>query len=374
MIPLWKLKRELRRLKDQLVNLPVRLYEPILQRRYEATRWDKVRVHDGLQPLGPKVGIFLLYQPGTLAKSVIEAATYLSAHGYCVLFVANDGVTADSRDALLSHCWKLLERPNYGYDFGGYRDGVAFLAKEAIVPEHLIIMNDSIWYPLVPDSNTIARLEAAPSDATGLLLHTRARHEKLNLRRPEGGHIESYVIHVGRDMWRSTAFTGFWESYPLSNSKQLTIKRGEIGISKALWEGDHEVDALSRRRDFLLGIATKDTAFLRKTLEYAAYSDRDLQNERDQLMAEDPTPEWHDRALTHIEKTVHRRRFNASFCYATEEIFATSFVKKNTGMLFKQMRQQFVRAVEAGDIKCSNPHILSEIQAMSGREMTTSGA
>lgn len=108
----------------------------------------------------------------------------------------------------------------------------------------------------------------------------------------------------------------------------------------------------------------RDASFLERTLIFAAYSDAGLQQERDALLAEPKRSDWHNRALMHIVRTVERRRFNASFFWATEQLFDTSFVKKNDGMLFRLSRAKYVQAVSTGDLQVDAAAALAEIYTM----------
>ena len=371
-IPRWKLRRELTRVWQQILNMPMRIMEPGRKRRYDRDRWQKIRISEGALPRADKLCLFLVWQPGQLNSSVTSTLRFLQRNGYSVLVVANGGLIDAAREACLPLCWRLLERPNFGYDFGGYRDGVHWLEHESIVPERFLILNDSIWFPLNQDSDVLSRLEGCGFDPAGLLLHTRSRYEHLNEKRPRGSFIESYVLLMGKVLYESEAFRAFWRDYPLTNSKQLTIKRGEIGFSKAMWDAGFNPGALSRRSFFLEAIRQKDDDFLSRTLRYAAYSDDDLRVECDQLLAAGLGPDWRARVLDHIERTVYRRRFNTSFCSASEEIFGLSFHKKNRETLFRRGRISFLRAVDDGLIRVSEAETLAEIRALSHKQEATS--
>jgi hypothetical protein len=238
-------------------------------------------------------------------------------------------------------------------------------------------------------SPVIEKLQTSCSDVTGLLLHSPLRNDtpaanaseekyrRSKLKRPRSEHIESYLIAVPLAVFSSGVFQKFWESYSPSSSKHLTIKRGEIGFSKAMAAGGLSVGALSRREDFVRKISQQDTAFLKKTLIYAAYSDDDLQKERDRLLLEMDGGDWHNRALSHIIRTVERRRFNASFCWATEQLFVTSFVKKNNGMLFRLSREKYLQAVRDDEMIVDADSSVAEMQAMVNgvqRRVTSDGA
>jgi hypothetical protein len=313
-----------------------------------------------------------------MAGSVLETCDFLAAQGYSVLVVANGGLQPEAVEQLLLRTWRVLQRPNIGYDFGGFQDGMLFLAREAIVPDHLIILNDSIWFPMSSDAKVIVDLERSPHDVTGLMMHLPARNDAAGSRggdkprRRRTEHIESYLISVRHDIFVSPTFQGFWRTYVPSSAKHVTITRGEIGFSKAMAADGLKVGALSDRVRFSTLIASRPPEFIDLALRYAAYSDNDLQAERDQLLAKPRGEDWSAEARDHILRTVRRRRFNASFCWASEQLFGTSFVKKNDGMLFRRSRVKYLEALAAGDLTADRPAALAEIRRMVSNDLKNS--
>ena len=148
MIPVWKLRREIGRFVTQIAALPALIYEPFQQKRQDAERESQTRLHEGAVPVGPKVCVFLVYQPGALPQSILLTCKWLRDRGYATLLVANGGLAPEALEAVTECVWKVMERPNYGYDFGGYRQGLLHVAAIGLKPERLVILNDSIWLPL----------------------------------------------------------------------------------------------------------------------------------------------------------------------------------------------------------------------------------
>ncbi|MDO6591646.1 MULTISPECIES: rhamnan synthesis F family protein [Rhodobacterales] len=292
----------------------------------------------------------------------------MKSRGYNVVMVANGGLQDSARKNAVANVWRLLERPNFGYDFGGFRDAIHFLQQQKISPKNLVLMNDSVWFPMWSGSKVIERLEDSDLDVTGLLFHVPTRNEypdtkyRVNHVRMRAEHIESYVTMVPVSTYKHPAFQRFWDSYEQTDSKLLTIKRGEVGFSRAMDEAGLTVGALSRRKSFLHEVCKRSDQFIEQTLRYAAYSDQFFADECSALLASPRDETWRDRALAHIGCVIKTRRFNASFCWATEQIFQTSFVKKNTDRLFQVGRIRFLEAVENGDIQCDNLEALEELK------------
>ena len=376
MIPLWKLKRELLRLIEQIRNLPLNLIEPAQRWQYDRNRWSQIKVHGTATTTSQKYCVLLIYQPGNIAKSLLTTCNFMATKGYNVLVVANGGLTDESRILISPHVWRVLERPNFGYDFGGFRDAIHFLNREAITPEFLILMNDSVWFPMCTETQVIERLEASEHDVTGLLLHVPSRNEfgkqrrRVLKKRKLAEHIESYITMVSRATACHEAFRHFWKDYPQTSSKTLTIRRGEIGFSVAMAAAGISVGALSRRKTFLAEIETRPDAFLEKTLQYSAYSDAEFEIECRAILASGRGSDWREKALDHIRSVVQKRRFNASFAWATEQLFATTFVKKHPNRLFQIGRLRFLEAVDNGDIPSNNHAALEELRTRVACDLT----
>lgn len=373
-IPRWKVKRELKRVVEQVGAIPRRLIEPALRWNYDRTRWSQIKVTGTSVTSVDKYCILLVYQPNGFAESLLETCQFMAAKGYAVLVVANGGLRSQDRANLERLVWRVMERPNFGYDFGGYRDGVHFLMREGIEPRFLVLMNDSIWFPMNLQSTAIERLEAAEFDLTGLFLHVPARHEfaKEKQRRPSrrklAAHIESYVTIVPQHTYRSAAFRSFWQNYPQTSSKTLTIKRGEIGFSKAIVAAGMSIGGISSRSLFLSEISGRSDDFLKRTLLYAAYSDQEFAFAGKAVLDAQDAPDWRDKALAHIRAVVQRRRFNASFSWATEQILGTSFVKKHPDRLFQLGRMRFLQAVDSGELAADNVSAVNELRERVARD------
>jgi hypothetical protein len=375
-IPLWKLRREITRIQAQirdlpafLASLPTRLSEQKLRAAYERDFDTLTRMTNGVQHQRDRVAIFLIYQPEGVAPSVLETCRWLASEGFSPFIISNGFLDDVSRRALAAESWRLLERPNFGYDFGGYRDGIRLLSRWAVSPDQLIIMNDSIWIPMVPDLMTQLGKACGSVDIYGLLHDTKILDSGSTglLGSRAYSYVESYFYLLNRRTWENQAFQDFWHQYRMSNAKSRTIKFGEIGFSRAMAAAGLTLDGLCRRDLFLERLRQKDNAFLKLTLKYAAYVDADLRRAADKLAARDPdAPGWREAVLDHIEQTVRRRRFNSSFPFAHDHIFGSAFMKKNREPIWAEMRRVYLQALEAGDVKPPPSTILWEIKASCG--------
>lgn len=371
MIPGWKVRRELDRASQRLRAAVGKLYEPLIQRAYDRKRQSVVKVRQGGVPLTDRVALVLTYQPRGFAASLLKTCAHLRAKGYAPLVVCNAPATEAEVTRLLPETWAILLRPNYGYDFGGYRDGILHLRDLGVVPRQFIILNDSIWYPLNDGDTLIERLETSGFGLAGAMLQEGDPAKKARSSR-HGDFIESFFYLVSGDCFQSDAFTRFWTDFPMSNLKFNAVYAGERRFSRVMQAAGQSVGCVLTRAAMLDALAGQTPEFLKKTLAYAAYTDPGLEAEGAALLADfAPDEAWRQRALAHVAAVTRKRHFHASFCYASIMLLNVPFLKKTSGtilgkgygLLHLKMRQQYLRAVAAKDLPAPGDAVRSEIEA-----------
>lgn len=366
MIPLWKVRREIVRLGEQIAAWLSIFYEPFLKVWHDRWRDRQPAPPDLGVTITRKVAVFLIYQPAGVAPSILVTLRWLVTNGYAPLVVTNAPLSDGDRDRLAPFCWRIFERPNFGYDFGGYRDGVILLDAWGITPERLLIINDSVWMPTRSNSTLIARLEAEAADVVGGIRHSDRKSRSGETRR---GHLESYLYLANEKAVKADAFREFWRDYPVSSKRLNAVRRGERRFAHMMEDAGLRVVGLFSRQIFLDLIAQQDDDFLWRTLIYASYVERNLFEEGRQLLQQRVSNlNWRQHVLLHIKRTVERRRFNACFAYPSDVLLGMDFMKKSPGStgdggasLHSRLRRQFLSAVAAGDIAPLSPEVFAEI-------------
>ena len=360
MIPAWKIRRELETARQQLQAIPERLIGPARQRRLDSQFPNGFRLINGAAALGSKVAIFLVYQPRGMSASAVATCRHLSERGYSVVLVANSPVSAADEQTLGRWVWRFVERPNFGYDFGGYRDGIRLLWYWSVSPESLIILNDSVWFPLDENETMLASMEASNAAFLGALRHV----DLPEMDDQHAGIFLSYFFLIKRTVFTSEVFVNYWNEYVATSNKYLTVRRGERGFSRTLFAAGVPSEGLYSRDRFMAAVEKQSAVFLRQTLDYGAYTDPDLERQRDALLQADATSEdWRTQAINHIRAVVNKRNFHSSFCFASIRLLGIPLLKKNKGELQVRMRRQYLRAVKAGDLPAPEPAVLAEIEA-----------
>jgi len=278
-LPLWKIRREVKRLGVQLRDLPGDVANYLFAtRRYDRTLARQVRRHEGRAPETPRVAIFLIYPDQGLQPSHLRTLDYFRGKGYSVLAVSNLPLSASDRETLLARCRAVLERPNFGYDFGGYRDAILSLAPGLPAPERLVLINDSTWFPLPGSRDWLDDAEALGVDFAGAASNFGTPRPEIETFRSmrwtystshRDFHYGSFALLLGPAVLQHPGFLPFWRGLALTDKKKRTVRRGEIGFTQwALRQGfSHGATLdLSRLDRDLSGIPDDRLAEIAKSL------------------------------------------------------------------------------------------------------------
>lgn len=265
-LPLWKIKRELKRAIPKVLET---LAEPFRHLTfvplYDLRKGRLMRVSEGALTPGPEIGIYLMFPNKGLMPSHLTMLNAMVAQGISPLIVSNHPLTDTDRATLASTAFRVIERPNIGYDFGGYRDAIMSIAPMLPNLSCLWVLNDSAWL-VDPSGRWFAKARACNSDFTGCVSNYGIR--KVDMQdhasivwdfNPANRrfHYVSSSWRIGAAILRDPAFLRFWKRLQIRNSKQLTVRRGEVGFSQwVLRHGfthsaTHEIDDLPKRLEAL---------------------------------------------------------------------------------------------------------------------------
>lgn len=361
--PLWKIWRELRRIGRQARGLLVApSYDRFAQMWYDRVQSRAVLDETGRRPLGDRVAVFVLYQPRGLAASTLFTVDHLLSRGWSVVAVSNAPLSSADREALLDRCARVIQRPNVGYDFGAYREGVRRLRATRTPPRKLILMNDSSWFPLREDDTTLDRLEASGADVAGHIFKIEST-QKLGR-----DHIESHLLMLDGDALKQPYMRSFWRDYVMSNDRETTILRGEKGISQAAIQADRPIfSILGRDRMHALLAALPDDE-LRATLPYVVHHrERDRAFVKGLIAKADAGQPWRHEFLEWVHLTLSNSRqhlVTVTYVDAALRLGQLAFVKKARDRRAQLARLAVLRAEDQGRIAPLAPVVRQEIEAM----------
>lgn len=192
--------------------------------------------YEGMQPKADKIAIFLIFPTHGVQSSHLHSLRYMVENGYSPLVVSNLPLSVDDIAQIGPLAWRIIQRQNFGYDFGGYRDAVLDLAAQLPLLKRLVFLNDSCWFPLAHRKNWLQHAEqsgyelfgaeqhrsVAPYRATGQW-RTDPRHRRL--------FYASFALSIGPNILQHPSHLQFWKRLRLSDGKGRTIRRAEHGYS-----------------------------------------------------------------------------------------------------------------------------------------------
>lgn len=362
----WKLRRECSRIRSQLGDALGTVTESWRQRRYDAHREERLLMQHGAVEQRDKVALLLIYQTGGVAESVLVTCRHLMEKGYAPLVVSNTPLSQVDQARLKPVCWRLLQRPNFGYDFGGYRDGIWMLEREHICPQKLLILNDSIWFPTHAGERLLEQLETDSADVCGALA-AEDRRSRQQTGRARRCFLSSFMLMVQRTTLERKGFWRFWAVYACSNSKQRTIRQGERGFSMAM--GDQEqlnLGAVQRRvqLDALIDRAEPDT--LANLLGGLVTLDAALIARRDDcLKAPLRDTAWLNEARGLMREFTDGQNYLSTAPLMCLQQLGVPYVKKSRDPQNLAALKQIVASAEAGQLAL-HPVILQELKQIVG--------
>lgn len=240
-LPFWKIKREIKLVVNQIKSLPTQASEHFIQtRKNDAQATRSQTITTGEIPHGPIAAIYLIFPRDGILASHIDCLRQLREAGASTLVVSNLPLNDDMRATLQPHCAEILERDNFGYDFGGYRDAIIHLSGGFNDLDRLIICNDSSWF-IETDESWFQNALARDVDYVGATSHFGVWPVKPDAYKTidfthdihsRKFHFASYVLCVGKNIVRDPKFLKFWTSMKLSNEKSRVVSRGEMGFTK----------------------------------------------------------------------------------------------------------------------------------------------
>mgnify|MGYP003314666392 CR=1 FL=1 len=132
---------------------------------------------------------------------------------------------------------------NFGYDAGGHREAIFLLSGRISSLDNLILLNDSTWFPINKDDSYIDFIENSNLDFIGATSHygfkrQRLPSKKTSLSKPQFNfnnknfHYASYALSFSKKILKDENFLKFWKNLRLSGTKNLVVRRGEIGLTQ----------------------------------------------------------------------------------------------------------------------------------------------
>jgi len=296
MIPLWKLKREIRRVHLQLGQARWYIFGSVLKWNYDRTKHQFIKLTEGALPVQSDVAIVLIYQPEGILTSLMKTLDHLQENGFATVVVSNSPLHENDLESLRQHSFLVMQRPNFGYDFGGYRDAILHLLDCGHQPDNLLVMNDSIWFPLTDESSLLNHIRHQKDDMYGIVLAERPDE-------PERTHLQSYMFNFKKGLVEQKVFAQFWKKIPISSNKQVVIRRCEMRMTHAFKTKGFSIGYLHNFDDVKSALKSLGNDELNRIIAYQMQVDTSNTRTLKRLLdrnEEDPT--WRNSVETLIDR------------------------------------------------------------------------
>jgi hypothetical protein len=187
----------------------------------------KPTVHRFNAQVTNKIVLFAIYEKEVVRDDVRNALKELHDLDCTIVLVNSRRLTEVSRNEIAQLVSVYIERPNYGRDFGSYKDGFLWIAenmsKDFANLERFLMLNDSVFFSKVHLKNFLSKLLDSPAPVFGATMNYQ-----------NTAHIGSFCISLSSPIVQNKEFQKFWNRYRKTDLRAHTIKYGELAFSKML--------------------------------------------------------------------------------------------------------------------------------------------
>lgn len=238
--------REIMRPIRRIASVPSLFWERFFSTLYyDAFLAQRRRLIHGRVTIEAKAAVYLIFPQEGINDSHLVSLKYMIDQGYAPIVVSNAELKEEEETRLLVFCAILIIRPNYGYDFGGYRDGILHLEKSFNDLTHIAVFNDSCWFPMPKSHNWLREAEILPEDFVGALMHANRdwfgvvqgtlSGTAAEKRHKRTLHYCSFAFMFKNRALSDPSVIQFWKRLRLSNSKTRTIRNGERALTEMIF-------------------------------------------------------------------------------------------------------------------------------------------
>ncbi|MEM8555516.1 MAG: rhamnan synthesis F family protein [Pseudomonadota bacterium] len=217
---------ELMKARRSILYTFQRPFEPAMTRHWDKTRMQRIRFTEGKSELSRKVAVFLIFQPDGIRETTFLTLKGLAAAGYSPVIISNCAVPESSKDRLRENVTMILERPNLGYDFGGYRDGIWWVDKQFVDLDEIIILNDSFWFADGTGEVALSQLQTSNDPVVGYFGAENSRGKTKV--------IHSFLFLVRHAALVAPEFNSYWSDMTLMHSKTDIVQKCEARMAQEM--------------------------------------------------------------------------------------------------------------------------------------------
>ena len=195
-----------------------------------------LRLELGIQPFpdARRVALYAHYSgSGQVSQMVLIQLEQLAELGFAVVFIsAAAQIPEEHWQAARQSCAIVVQRRNFGLDFGAWKDLLPEVRRRWSVPDELMLANDSVLGPIHPLGPVIETMRAGQDGLFGLTENLEG-----------GAHLQSYML-LGQGRAAVVDLMRFVQKLRVGHSKWLLIEMGEIRLARWMRRRGHRVGAV----------------------------------------------------------------------------------------------------------------------------------
>ena len=144
-------------------------------------------------------------------------------------------------ESIAQHVDHFISRPNKGYDFCSWKEGIELLGDSQQFDE-IICCNDSVYGPLFDLAPVLESSCLAGVDLWGMVHSVQGTKQRK--ARESSNHLQSWFFGMRRNLIHSPVFDSFWKSITPLDKKDDVINAYEIGMTEKFREAGFRIGAI----------------------------------------------------------------------------------------------------------------------------------
>jgi hypothetical protein len=204
-----------------------------------ALRNDKTvifRIEPGIRPDADatRIALYVHYSAtGQISEMVRCQLQLLGRQRFSIVFISMAERIPDADwQAVRQLAALVVQRPNFGLDFGAWRDLLPEVRRRWSIPQELLLANDSVLGPIHPLAPAIATMRTGGDGLFGLTESLQG-----------GAHLQSYML-LASGVAAVKDLMHFVQTLKVSHSKWLLVRMGEVRLSRWMRRRGHRVAAV----------------------------------------------------------------------------------------------------------------------------------
>jgi lipopolysaccharide biosynthesis protein len=195
-----------------------------------------IRLEPGARPdaNATRIALYVHYSAtGQISEMVRHQLEVLGQSGFSIVFITMANHIPEEDWQAVRHLTALMvQRQNFGLDFGAWRDLMPEVRRRWSGPNELLLANDSVLGPIHPMAPTIEALRTGGHGLFGLTESLQG-----------GPHLQSYLL-LARGSSAVDDLMHFVQTLHISHSKWILVQRSEVRLSPWMRRRGHRVAAL----------------------------------------------------------------------------------------------------------------------------------